>query len=141
MPARLALIALSLLMAATASSEPLTGFWKSDRDLPLLGMDKSATLTLGQREMLSPADLFDRMAEIRGDREIEFLLAERSASPSYRTVATGSDFVQVEYDDAGAAEPFPTRLRSHGGLVDAPVEDMGFHGIFRRIDAPAVLAR
>ena len=90
---------------------------------------------------ISVPDLFDQMAEIRGDREIEFLLAERSPSPSYRTVATGSDFVQVESDDAGAAEPFRTRLRSHGGLLDAPVEDMGFHGIFRRIDAPAVLAR
>ena len=32
------------------------------------------------------------------------------------------------------------RLLLHGGLLHVPVEDLGFHEVFRRIDAPAALA-
>ena len=32
------------------------------------------------------------------------------------------------------------RLLLHGGLLYVPVEDMGFHEIFRRIDVPAAPA-
>ena len=99
MLARLALLAVSLVVAATASANPLIGVWRSDRDLTLLEMEKLATLTLEQREVLSTPDLFGQLVAIYGDREIEFRLAEGSTRLSYRIVATGSDFVEIEYDD------------------------------------------
>jgi CBS domain-containing protein len=140
MLARLALLAVLLLVAATASANPLIGVWRSDRDLTLLEMEKLATLTLEQREVLSTPDLFGRLVAIYGDREIEFRLAEGSTRLSYRIVATGSDFVEIEYDDEQAAEPVRKRLLLYGGLLHVPVEDKGFHEVFRRIDAPAALA-
>jgi len=140
MLARLALLALSLLLAATASANPLIGVWRSDRVLTLLEMEKVATLTLEQREVLSAPDLFGQLMAIYGDREIEFRLAEGITRLSYRIVATGSDFVEIEYDDEGSSEPVRMRLLLHGGLLHVPVEDMGFHEVFQRIDAPAALA-
>jgi hypothetical protein len=140
MLARLALLAASLLVAATASANPLIGVWRSDRDLTLLEMEKFATLTLEQREVLSTPDLFGQLVAIYGDREIEFRLAERSTRLSYRIVATGSDFVDVEYGDERSDEPVRMRLLLHGGLLHMPVEDLGFHEVFQRIDAPAALA-
>ena len=140
MLARLVLFAVSLVVAATASASPLIGLWKSDRDLMLLEMKKPATLTLEQRDVLSTPDLLGQAVAIYGDREIEFRLTEGSARLSYRIVATGSDFVEIEYDDEQVAGPVRKRLLLHGGLLHVPVEDMGFHEVFRRIDAPAALA-
>jgi hypothetical protein len=96
MLARLVLLAVSLVVAATASANPLIGVWESDR-------------------------------------EIELRLTEGSTRLSYRIVATGSDFVEIEYDDEKDA-------KAVGGLLHVPDEDMGFHEIFRRIDAPAAPA-
>ncbi|MBW1683506.1 MAG: hypothetical protein JRS35_00435 [Deltaproteobacteria bacterium] len=140
MLARLVLFAVSLVVAATASANPLIGVWKSDRDLTLLEVEKLATLTLEQRDVLSTPDLFGQAVAIYGDREIEFRLTEGSTRLSYRIVATGSDFVEIEYDDEQDAEPVRKRLLLDGGLLHVPVEDMGFHEIFRRIDAPAAPA-
>ena len=140
MLARLVLFAVSLVVAATASANPLIGVWKSDRDLTLLEVEKLATLTLEQRDVLSTPDLFGQAVAIYGDREIEFRLTEGSTRLSYRIVATGSDFVEIEYDDEQDAEPVRKRLLLDGGLLHVPVEDMGFHEVFRRIDAPAAPA-
>jgi hypothetical protein len=140
MLARLVLFAASLVVAATASANPLIGVWKSDRDLTLLEVEKLSTLTLEQRDVLSTPDLFGQAVAIYGDREIEFRLTEGSTRLSYRIVATGSDFVEIEYDDEQDAEPVRKRLLLDGGLLHVPVEDMGFHEIFRRIDAPAAPA-
>jgi hypothetical protein len=137
---RLALVAVSLLMAAAASATPLFGVWRSGRDLALLEAEKHVMLTLGQREVLPTSDLLGQLAAIHGDRQIELRLAEKSTRLSYQTVATGSDFAEVEYDDEGAAEPVRARLLLHGGLLYAPVEDTAFDEVFRRIDAPAALA-
>ncbi len=137
---RLVLFAASLVVAATASANPLIGVWKSDRDLTLLEVEKLSTLTLEQRDVLSTPDLFGRAVAIYGDREIEFRLTEGSTRLSYRIVATGSDFVEIEYDDEQHAEPVRKRLLLHGGLLYVPVEDMGFHETFRRIDVPAAPA-
>jgi hypothetical protein len=140
MLARLVLFAASLVVAATASANPLIGVWKSDRDLTLLEVEKLSTLTLEQRDVLSTPDLFGQAVAIYGDREIEFRLTEGSTRLSYRIVATGSDFVEIEYADEQDAEPVRKRLLLDGGLLHVPVEDMGFHEIFRRIDAPAAPA-
>ncbi len=140
MLARLALLGVSLLVSATASANPLVGVWRSDRDLTPLEMEKSATLRLERREAFSTADLLCRLVAIYGDREIEFRLAEGTAQLSYRIVATGSDFVDVEYGNERSAEPVRARLLLHGGLLYMPVEDLEFHEVFRRIDAPAALA-
>jgi len=137
---RLVLFAASLVMAATASANPLMGVWKSDRDLTLLEMKKLSPLTLEQREVLSTPDLFGQAVAIYGDREIELRLTEGSTRLSYRVVATGSDFVEIEYDDEQVAGPVRKRLLLHGGLLHVPVEDMGFHEVFRRIDVPAAPA-
>ena len=102
-------------------------------------MDGLATLTLEQREVLSSPDLFGQLLAVYGDREIEFRLVERSTRISYRIVATGSDFLEIEYDDAQAAEP-ARMLLLHEGLLHVPVENLGFHEVFRRIDAPAAPA-
>lgn len=140
MLARLVLFAVSLVVAATASANPLMGVWKSDRDLTLLEVKKLAQLTLEQRELLSTPDLFGQAVAIYGEREMELRLTEESMRLSYRVVATGSDFVEIEYDDERVARPVRKRLLLHGGLLYVPIEDMGFHEIFRRIDAPAALA-
>jgi len=140
MLARLVFFAVSLVVAATASANPLIGVWKSDRDLTLLEQEKFATLTLEQREVLSTPDLFGQAVAIYGDREVEFHLTEGSMRLSYRIVATGSDFVEIEYDDEQGAEPVRKRLLLQGGLLHVPVEEMGFHEIFRRIGAPAAPA-
>ena len=140
MLSRLALLALSFLLAATVSADPLTGVRESERDLTLLEMEKLATLTLEQREVLSTADLIGQLLAIHGNREIESRLAEGSTRLSYRNVATGSDFVEIEDDDRESPEPVGTRLLLRRGLLYVPVEDMGFHEAFRRIDIPAALA-
>ena len=140
MLARLALLAVSLLVSATSSANPLIGVWRSDRALTLLEMEKRATLTLEQRELLSSPDLFGQLVAIYGDREIEFRLAEGSTRLSYRIVATGSDFVEIEYDDEGSAEPARMQLLLHEGLLHVPVEDGGFDEVFQLSDAPAALA-
>jgi hypothetical protein len=143
MLARLVLFAVSLVVAATASADPLMGVWKvwqSDRDLTLLEVKKLASLTLEQREVLSKPDLFGQAVAIYGDREMESRLTEGSMRLSYRVVATGSDFVEIEYEDEQVAKPVRKRLLLHGGLLHVPIEDMGFHEIFRRIDAPAAPA-
>ena len=140
MLARLVLFALSLVVAATASANPLIGVWKSDRDRTLLEMEKFATLTLERHDVLSTPDLLGQAVAIYGDREIESRLTEGSTRRSYRIVATGSDFVEIEYGDEQVAEPVRKRLLLHGGLLYVPVEDMGFHEIFRRIDVPAAPA-
>jgi hypothetical protein len=140
MLARLAVLAVSLVVAATASGNPLTGAWRSDRDLTLGELNKSSRLTLGQREFLSSPDLFGQLVTIYGDSEIELRLAEQSARLSYRIVATGSDFVDIEYGDRPSDAPVRMRLLLHQGLLYVPVEDLGFHQVFRRVDAPAALA-
>ena len=140
MLARLVLFAASLVVAATASANPLIGVWKSDRDLTLLEVEKLSTLTLEQRDVLSTPDLFGQAVAIYGDREIELRFTEGSTRLSYRIVATGSDFVEIEYADEQDAEPVRKRLLLDGGLLHVPVEDMGFHEIFRRIDVPAAPA-
>ena len=78
MLARLVLFAVSFVVAATASANPLIGVWKSDRNLTLLEMEKFATLTLEQRDVFSTPDLFGPAVAIYGDREIEFRLTEGS---------------------------------------------------------------
>ena len=140
MLARLAFLAVLFLVSATASASPLIGVWRSGRDLTLLEIEKLATLTLEQRGVLSTPDLFAQLVAICGDREIEFRLAEGSTRLSYRIVATGSDFVEIEYDDEQAVEPDRKRLLRHGGLLHVAVEGKGFHEVFRRIDSPATLA-
>jgi hypothetical protein len=140
MLARLTLLAVLLLVSAPASANPLIGVWMSDRDLTLLEMEKLATLTLEQREGISKPDLFGQLVAIYGDREIELRLAEGSTRHSYRIVATGSDFVEIEFADEQAVEPVRKRLLLQGGLLHVPVEDTGFHEVFRRIDAPAALS-
>ena len=55
-------------------------------------------------------------------------------------VATGSDLVEIEDDDEGSPKPVRKRLPSREGPLYAPLEDMGFPEVFRRIDAPAALA-
>jgi hypothetical protein len=139
MLARLALLVLSLWVAATASANPLIGVWRSDPDLTLLEMKESATLTLEQREVLSIPDLFDQLLAIRDDREIELRLAEGSTRLSYRVLATGSDSVDEEYDDEGPPGPVRMQPLLHGGPLHVPVEVPGFHEVFRHVDAPAAL--
>jgi len=136
---RLALLAVLLVVAAAASANPLIGVWKSDLNLTLLEIERREAVALEQREVLSTPDLFGQLVAVYGDREIEFRLAERSTRLSYRIVATGSDFVEIEYDDEGADEPVRMRLLLHGGLLYVPVEELGFHEVFRRIDVPAAL--
>jgi hypothetical protein len=103
-------------------------------------MEKLETLTLEPREVLSAPDLFGQLVAIYGDREIESRLAEGSPRLSYRIVATGSDFVEIEYDDERTAEPVRMRLLLHGGLLHLRVEQPGFYQVFRRVDVPAALA-
>ena len=76
MLARLVPFAVSLVLAATASANPLIGVWKSDRDLTLLEMEKRATLTLEPRDVFSTPDLFGQAVAIYDDREVAFRFAE-----------------------------------------------------------------
>jgi hypothetical protein len=96
MMVRLVLFAVSLLVAATASANPLIGVWKSDRDLTLLEVEKRATLMLEQRDVLSTPDFFGQAVAISGDREIELRLAEGS---------TGFDEVFRRIDAPAAPAP------------------------------------
>jgi len=140
MPGRFAVLVVSLVLASTASANPLIGVWRADPDLALLEAGKPTTLELEPREILFSPDLLGRLVAIYGDSEVEFRLAERSVRLSYRIVATGSDFVDVEYGDQPSDEPVRVRLLLHEGLLYVPVEELGFHGVFQRIDAPAAPA-
>jgi hypothetical protein len=140
MATRLALLMVSLAVAATASADPLTGVWRSERDLTLLEMGRNATLTLGQSDILSTLDFFGLLVTTYAEPEVEFHPAERSAQLSYRIVAAGSDFVEVGYGDERPHQPVRMRLLLHEGPRSAPVENLGFYEDFRRVDPQAVLA-
>jgi hypothetical protein len=133
---RLVLLVVSLVVAATASGNPLIAIWKSDLDFALPEMEKLATLTFKQREVLFTPDLFGQAAAIYGASEIEHRLAQESARLSYRMVATGSDFVESEYDDEQVARPVRKRLLLEGGLIHVPVEETRFHEAFPAAPAP-----
>jgi len=100
MPARFVLLAVSLAMAASASADPLSGGWKSDRDITLLETEKIAMLTLERRDVLRTHDLFGQAVMIYGDRETDLRLSGGSTRLWQQSIAAGSDVVEVEYDDA-----------------------------------------
>jgi len=126
MLARLAVLAVSIVAAAATSASPLTGVWSSTRDLRLLELEETEALTIEQGELRPSLDLSGPLAATYGDREIELRLAERSARFSYRIVATGSDFLDVQHDGTRPDETGRGRLLPQDGLIHVSVEDLAF---------------
>jgi|GEM_PF-2873968 len=127
---------LILLGCRTPAPTPglLLGTWRSDKQLTLLEVEKT-NLTEKQREILSGPGFFgERTIHYEAGRARSEVDGNASWMP-YRVVNSGKDFVEIECMDPATGEMVQRRILFEGDLMKMPIRTLGFHEVFRRVQA------
>ena len=134
---RLALAGILVLVGCRTPAPPplpLLGTWRSDKQLTLREVEKTG-LTEKQREILSGPGFFgERTIHYEAGRARSEVDGNASWMP-YRVVNSGKDFVEIECMDPATGEMVQRRILFEGDLMKMPIRTLGFHEVFRRVQA------
>ena len=121
------------LACATGGSSPLYGSWRSSEELTLKEV-AGVPLTERQREILTAPGFFGQLVITYEPGRARSEFEGMTTYMSYKILDSGEGFIEIEHLDPLTGEELRTRLLIEDNKLRVPVENLGFHEVFTRVN-------